>query len=364
MANTARRGFIRFLIPGFVFQSILIAGGYGTGAEICQYFGSSGLVGGLMGALVTTLLWAVLCAVSFEFARVFRTFDYNSMMMKLIGRIGVLFEISYVVLLLIVLGVVNATAGSMIREFADVSPWIGIFILNAAILLLVIKGTEAIENALTFWSVVLYAVYIVFMLIVFSRFGSNVATELAKEEVKSGWFVKGCQYAFYNVACVPAFLYTIRDAKSRGEAVACGIIAGFIGVIPAAVLLLAMGSNLAEVVANEVPITVIFKMINMPVFYLIFDIVLFGTLIETGAGFIKGVVDRIEVTYAGKGSGTMPAWLRPLVSVALVIVGICVSTFGLIGLIARGYGTICWVFLLIYALPMVTIGIYKISKAK
>ena len=42
--------------------------------------------------------------------------------------------------------------------------------------------------------------------------------------------------------------------------------------------------------------------------------------------------------------------------------GVAVSTFGLTGLIAKGYGTICWGFLFVYV-PMLTIGIYKIAKS-
>ena len=43
--------------------------------------------------------------------------------------------------------------------------------------------------------------------------------------------------------------------------------------------------------------------------------------------------------------------------------GVAVSTFGLTGLIAKGYGTICWGFLFVYLTPMLAIGIYKIAKS-
>lgn len=43
--------------------------------------------------------------------------------------------------------------------------------------------------------------------------------------------------------------------------------------------------------------------------------------------------------------------------------GVAVSSFGLTGLIAKGYGTICWGFLIVYVIPMLTIGLAKISKA-
>ena len=363
MTTKKKKNFLKYLIPGFIFQSVVIGGGYGTGAEIAQYFGVHGLRGGLLGLFVTLVVWAVLCAVTFEFVRVFRTFDYNSMMHKLLGKVGVLYEVCYVILLLIVLGVINATAGSMTQALTGLTPWLGIALLSIGIIFLVIKGTETIEAVLAFWSYVLYAVYILFMVIVFVKFGSNVSLEFAKTEISNGWFVDGLRYSFYNLGIVPALLYTIRNTDSRKEAVAEGLLAGAIGVIPAALLLLTMACNLSEVVSAEVPVTVIFSMLDMKWLYVIFEIVLFGTLIETGTGFIKAVDDRIELTYS-KGGNPVPKWMRPVVVVVMVITGICISTFGLTDLIAKGYGTVCWGFLIVFVVPMLTIGVYKIARTK
>ena len=98
-----KKGITRWLIPGFIFQSVTIGGGYGTGAEIAQYFGASGMVGGLLSALVTLVIWAVMCAVTFEFVRVFKTYDYGSMMKELLGKAGFLYDILYYVMMFIVL---------------------------------------------------------------------------------------------------------------------------------------------------------------------------------------------------------------------------------------------------------------------
>ena len=363
METKKKKSFVKYLIPGFIFQSVVIGGGYGTGAEIAQYFGVNGLVGGLLGMCVTLVVWSVLCAVTFEFVRIFRTFDYNSLMHKLLGKAGVLYEICYVILLLIVLGVINATAGSMIQSLTGLTPWLGVAILSAGIVLLVMKGTEAIEKALSFWSYVLYAVYLLFMIVVFVKFSGNIGAEFAKAEVTGNWFLNGLQYSFYNLGIVPALLYTVRDAESRKEAVTEGILAGVIGVIPAVLLLLTMACNMSAVVSAETPVTVIFEMLDMKWLYVLFEIVLFGTLIETGTGFIKAVDDRIELTYSKNGK-TTPNWMRPVIVVVMVAIGICVSTFGLTGLIAKGYGTACWGFLIVYVVPMLTLGIYKIAKAK
>jgi uncharacterized membrane protein YkvI len=43
-------------------------------------------------------------------------------------------------------------------------------------------------------------------------------------------------------------------------------------------------------------------------------------------------------------------------------VGLAISNFGLIGLIAKGYGTISWVFFILQGVALFTIGLYKLSR--
>lgn len=384
MENKKKFGMFRWLVPGFLFQSVVIGGGYGTGNEIAQYFGVHGMVGGLIGLVVTLLVWSVISAATFEFCRIFKTYDYNSMSLAMLGKIGVLYEVCYIILMLIVLGVINATASSMIADLTGWTGWIGVILLSLGIIYLILRGTETIEKVLSFWSYVLYAVYALFMIIVFVRFGSAISATFAAgvsgttDAVVNGTkfsvggtslgscIVDGFKYSFYNLGIVPAILYTVRDCETRKEAVGCGLLAGAIAVIPAVLLLLAMGSDLAAATYSALndgtAVSVIFGNLNMRWLYVIFEIVLFGTLIETGSGFIKAVDDRIEIAAAKKG-GETPAWVRPVVAIGLTLVGVAVSTFGLTALIAKGYGTICWGFLIVYVIPMLTVGIYKIVKS-
>ena len=78
-------GFLRrILLPGFVFQSVVIAGGYGTGRELAEFFLMEGPVGGLLAMLVSTLLWSLVCAVTYDLARVAGTYDYRTFFQKLL----------------------------------------------------------------------------------------------------------------------------------------------------------------------------------------------------------------------------------------------------------------------------------------
>ncbi len=388
MDNKKKFGLFRYLVPGFLFQSVVIGGGYGTGNEIAQYFGIHGMGHGIVGMIITTLVWAVVAAATFEFCRTFKVYDYNNMSQKLLGPVGYLYEVCYIVLMLIVLGVINATASSMIADLTGWTGWIGVSILSLGIIYLILRGTDTIEKVLSFWSYILYAVYAVFMIMCFVKFGPQIkeafaagAGEYTKDVVNASgetvsytlggmslWsaIVDGFKYSFYNLGIVPAILYTVRECETRKQAVVCGLLAGVIGVVPAFLLLIAMGGALPEAVFNAnnngTAVSAIFSKLNMKWLYVIFEIVLFGTLIETGAGFIKAVDDRIEITSARNGEAT-PTWVRPVVAIGLTLLGVAVSTFGLTGLIAKGYGTICWGFLVVYVIPMLTIGIYKISKA-
>ncbi len=356
--------FQRYVLPGLIFQSIVIAGGYGTGAELSEFFFPYGSLGGLLSMILVTFgIWALVCAVTFEFARMFKTYEYKSLFRALLGRAWFLYELCYMALLLIVLAVVSSTAGINAKEVLGVHPWWGVGFMAFAVCFLVLKGTKAIETFLSYWSYVLYAVYILFLILCFTRFGGQISYQLGTvREVGPGWMLGGAKYAFYNLGIIPAVLFSTRDAQSRREAVCSGIIAGAVGIIPAILLFVAMTGFYPEITTVTVPINRIFRALQMPWLQVVFQIVLFGTLIETGAGFIKAVTDRFESPYVN-GHREVPRWMRPTITVGCVALGIAVSGFGLTELISKGYGTITWGFFVLYVVPILTVGVYQIVRS-
>src|SRR5687767_10295359 len=87
--------FQRYLLPGFVFQAAVIAGGYATGRELVEFFLPAGPWGGLLGMVVSMLVWSAVLAISFELARRARAYEYRSFFKLLLGRGWFLFEIAY-----------------------------------------------------------------------------------------------------------------------------------------------------------------------------------------------------------------------------------------------------------------------------
>ena len=171
--------FQRYLLPGFVFQSVIIAGGYGTGRELVEFFMAYGALGGLLSMVfVATTIWSLVNVASFEFARMFRAFDYRTFFQKLLGPGWILFEVSYILLMLIVLAVIGATAGTMLQDGTGLPYAVGMVGMMAAVGLLVFLGSGSIERFLAGWSFFLYAVYIVMFVWAFARFGGDIRAVL------------------------------------------------------------------------------------------------------------------------------------------------------------------------------------------
>jgi D-alanyl-D-alanine carboxypeptidase len=89
---TATR-FERFILPGLAFKAVIIGGGYATGRELAEFFGPSGARGGLYGMLVAMLVWSMIAALTFLYARAIDAQDYRSFFRHLLGPFWPLFEL-------------------------------------------------------------------------------------------------------------------------------------------------------------------------------------------------------------------------------------------------------------------------------
>ena len=362
MAARSSVTFQKYLLPGFIFQGVVIAGGYGTGRELVEYFMRFGILGGLLGMFgVTLVVWVAILAATFEFSRKFRCYDYRTLLRPILGRFWVVFEILYLVLLLTVLAVVGSAAGVLLRDNFGI-PYIGgVAVMLASIGFLAFKGSQLIEKFMSSWSILIYIVYAGFLAAALIRFGPQIRHNLAAGAVLPGWALGAFKYGLYNLGVIPSVLFCLRHIEKRKEAVAAGFLAGLIGILPAFLFYLAVSGQYPAVVSQEIPAVYVLQKTGIPALLIAFQIVLFGTLIQTGLGFIHAVNERIHSTLREKGKAFRP-WQRTASALVLLLVSLGISSFGLITLVAKGYGSLSWGFFLFFALPLLTVGIYKIAK--
>ncbi|HSG50134.1 MAG TPA: hypothetical protein VLA43_20075 [Longimicrobiales bacterium] len=352
----------QLVLPGLVFQSVVIAGGYGTGRELVEFFLSLGPRSGLLAMAVATLVWSLVGVATFEFARLTRSLDYRALMQHLMGPGAIFYEVAYLGMLLLVLAVVAAAAGEIVRDTFGLPYPLGVVGMMALVGFLTLKGSALIEGVLTVWSLLLYVTYAVFAGWAVARFGPQMGEALAGDPGGAAWGLNGVRYAAYNIGILPAVLFVLRDHRSRGMTIGAGLLVGPLGMIPGFLFYIALLGAYPETLERAVPAGAVLEALGSRAFVLLFQVILLGTLVETGTGLIHAVNER--VAHAVESAGRpFPRWGRSALAILLLGAGSALSGFGLVGLIARGYGLMTWIFLLVFVLPILTLGSWRILRA-
>ena len=133
-------------------------------------------------------------------------------------------------------------------------------------------------------------------------------------------------------------------------------------MLPALLFFLAMAASYPAVLDASVPADFMMQGLDLTWLSIVFYAVIFGTFVETGTAFIHAVNERVSEVY-GEKNNIMPRWLRPFIAIVALLVSVFLaSEVGLIGLIGKGYGTLTWVFVLVFVIPLFTLGLYKILR--
>ena len=130
-----------YIVPGAVFQSVMVGGGYGTGREIVEYFTAYGALGGVLGLGIAFAALALILALTFEFSRLFRVYDYRNFFKRLLGRGWVAFELLIILQFLLVLAVLASAAGNILRDNFGIPDGVGLLLMLVVVGVLTIAGS-------------------------------------------------------------------------------------------------------------------------------------------------------------------------------------------------------------------------------
>lgn len=354
------RLFHAFVLPAAIFQSVAIAGGYGTGRETVEYFTRFGALGGLLGNLVAVTGIALVLSVSYEFARVTRAYDYRSFFRELIGPAWPVFEFLYVAMFLIVLSVIASASGSIIADEFGLPPAVGLGGMLVLIIALAFFGREIVARVLTFWSIALYGLFGTFFYFMYLRYGAEIETSLTRMDVIDGWFLPGLKYAMYTTVIIPAVLFATRGIETRAEALLSGVVTACFCQLPSFLLHISFLAGGESLFAADVPLREMIDRINVSGLALVYALVLFGTFVETGVGFVQGINERLDRWSEERWGMALPRYCHAGAAFLGLALSAIVAQLGIKTLIADGYGTMAWGFLIVYIVPLLTIGVWRI----
>lgn len=355
--------FQRFLLPGFAFKAVVIGGGYATGRELAEYFLPSGPWGGLAAILLSTILFSVVCALTFLFARAVGAQDYRTFFKQLLGPAWFMFEAAYVLFIILILAVYGAAAGSIGAAVFGVPEVWGTITLAAAIIAVVTFGNASVERMFVYVSYLLYAVYFLFIILAFTKFGGRIADGFAQGGSAAGWLAGGTVYAGYNLIGAVVVLPIVRHLTSNRDAIIAGALAGPLAMIPAALFFMAMIAFYPAIAGETLPSDFLLQQMQLPLFHLLFQLMIFSALLESGASSVHAINERISQALLARRGRTLSNRARLLIAMALLVGCMFVAQrFGLVALIATGYRALGYILIAVYVVPLLTIGVWRLAQ--
>jgi uncharacterized membrane protein YkvI len=355
--------FKRWILPGLGVKAVVIGGGYATGRELAEFFLSAGPWGGLYAILFATLLFSLFCSLTFVLARRLSTYDYRSFFKRLLGPAWPLFELSYLLFVVLILAVYGAAAGAIGNAVFGAPEWTGTVALAAGIAGVVAFGNRAVERLFRDVSYYLYAVYAVFVVLALVKFGNRIPAGFAASQQTSDWALNGLTYVGYNIVGAVVILPVLRHLLSDRDAVVAGVVSGPLTMLPALLFFISMVAFYPEIQGATLPSDYLLQQIGIPAFHLLFQAMIFSALLESGTSSVHAINERID--HAWKAHRGQPLTHRARLTIALVVIVGCMflaSRFGLVALIATGYRTLAYVLLATFILPLITVGVWKIGR--
>jgi uncharacterized membrane protein YkvI len=353
--------FQRYLLPGFAFKAVVIGGGYATGRELAEFFLPSGPRGGLMAIVLAMLIWSAVCAVTFALAYATSSWNYRAFFKNLLGPGWVVFEICYLLFIILILAVFGAAAGAIGTALMGWPPLIGTLCLIVCISVVTAYGTGSVEQLFKWVSIFLYAVYAIFVVLSFFAFGDRIIQNLSISTPHEGWVLGGFTYAGYNVVGAVIILPVLRHLRSHKNALIAGALAGPFAMLPALLFFVCMIAYYPQIGAETLPSDFLLQRLNFPAFHYLFQLMIFLALLESGTGCVHAFNERIAQAYAARKGGSLSKAARLWITGALLLGSIFLAArFGLVTLIASGYRYLAYMFLVVFVLPVMTVGLWQL----
>ncbi|MBV8496290.1 MAG: hypothetical protein JO361_05860 [Gammaproteobacteria bacterium] len=204
-----------------------------------------------------------------------------------------------------------------------------------------------------------------FVVFALTHFGARIAGGFARPAPMSGWLSGGLQYASYNVLGAVVILPVLRHLAGSRDAVIAGLIAGPLAMLPALMFFTCMMAYYPEVSQATLPSDYLLQRLDLPVFRYLFQLMIFAALLESGTGFVHAINERIGQAWRYRRKAELGRVPRLALALAtLVFCMLLAEHFGLVTLIARGYRLFAYVVLLVFVLPLFTVGIYRLVNRR
>lgn len=347
-------------MPAAIFQAVLVGPGYGSGREVIEFVSRHGPVGGLLALTLAFFIFSIVLYLTFELGRQYSRFEYGSFFKLLLGKFSFVYELFLIIMLVLVLAVSTSAGAEILNDTFMMPNIVGVFIILICILIMTYFGRHVVEVTLTYGMVLFTLVLLVYLLAVFRVDGDLVMQQLYTLAIEPGYVLNGAKFAFYNCFVIPPLLYVAREFSTQGEVLRSSVITAAFGVLPALVFHLAFLSGFPEVIDQVIPTYWMIQRLEMRGLLVIFTVVLFIMIVQTGVGLIHGINERLDQWFQNFRGNGLRRIDHAVIAGSTFFASSFLSAIGVVDLVAKGYALMAWGFVVVYIIPLATRGVWLI----
>jgi len=362
----------------FVWFTTQFGGGFASGAQLFQYFIVYGLIG-LFTPVLAQAMGAFFQWYGMRYAYRHKTFDYKSFNDSFFGKFRFIFsnlyEVLYIVLLCLAPSVAFATGGATLSQLTGINYMLCTVIIGAFIFFVTIFGTDFVRKVASTLSIMIIAgLLVVFVPNIIAQWSAIVdaiktmASEFTWAQAGAGLW--SCIiYGAFQLASIGLLMQHAEPFESDQDAktaMVYGFIVNASMIFISTLGLLGVAKN-PELIASMsdpalaksfVPtIFMVQRGVGASVLTPIISILIILGAVSTAVNMVAGVVQRFVVAAEKKSSGDFTEkkekFYTYLVAGLFTALAWGIAQFGLIPLVAKGYGMLGYLTIPVIIIPFI-----------
>lgn len=372
---------------GFVWFTSQFGGGFASGTQLYQYFINFG-IWCLVTPALAQLFQAFFQWYALRFAYEHRTVNYRDFCDSFYGRFRIVFsnlyELVYLMLILLAPSIAFATGGSTLNELTGIPYLICTLIVGVCIYIIALFNTDMIRRAASVVSYVLIiGVLIVFLPNIIAQWGDIMESIrlMSKGTLPVGSTASGSLgsalwncivYGAYHVASIGLYVAHAQKFTRKSQCAASMILGFFINAVVISVVnfgLLAVAMN--PELPNYSVYTLLFAqrgVLSGLMAPMVSILIIIGSVFSA-VNMITGFVNRVVTGLEKKEEENVSAGKRVLrtrvTALACTLATFAIAQFGLLPLVKKGYsylGIACMVVIVIPFLIRMVLELFGIVK--
>ena len=346
-------------------------GGFATGRQEVEFFVQFGWHSLWIGVLAMLIMGAAIF-FGLELARINKTHDYKSFFKKLYAPYEIVFanlwDLLYLYATLLGTAVAIAGASELLNQSLHIPYGIAVIIIGGILLLFTVFGSGLVRSASAAMAAFIVGALLIVTFLGIKMGAANLGNVVSQKITTAGFgkiLWMALLYGAFQSVLIAPIVSVSEPLKTRKNSFMAALYGFLVNGTMLTLVCIMLLSFYPAVVKEKLPVYFVTAQLGHNWLYALYSLILFFALISTGVGLIFGVVKRFEAAWTKENRIFKNVRIKRItICVTCLLISAGISLFGLIAIVAKGYGSLGYGAIFLNIIPLLFIAPIKIKKAR